>query len=80
MSEVINRYTVQIHVHYDRQSKRYGCAVSNQAGESLCPEAQTAYASPADAIYQALHHLALKNNFSGCLKAAECKYEPKNEF
>ncbi|EEP68065.1 hypothetical protein [Kingella oralis] len=80
MSEVINRYTVQIHVHYDRQSKRYGCAVSNQAGESLCPEAQTAYASPADAIYQALHHLALENNFSGCLKAAECKYEPKNEF
>lgn len=80
MSEVINRYTVQIHVHYDRQSKRYGCAVSNQAGESLCPEAQTAYASPEDAIYQALHHLALENNFSGCLKAAECKYEPKNEF
>ena len=80
MSEVISRYTVQIHVHYDRQSKRYGCAVSNQAGESLCPEAQTAYASPADAIYQALHHLALENNFSGCLKAAECKYEPKNEF
>ena len=80
MSEVINRYTVQIHVHYDRQSKRDGCAVSNQAGESLCPEAQTAYASPADAIYQALHHLALENNFSGCLKAAECKYEPKNEF
>jgi len=80
MSEVINRYTVQIHVHYDRQSKRYGCAVSNQAGEALCPEAQTAYASPADAIYQALHHLALENNFSGCLKAAECKYEPKNEF
>ena len=80
MSEVINRYTGQIHVHYDRQSKRYGCAVSNQAGESLCPEAQTAYASPADAIYQALHHLALENNFSGCLKAAECKYEPKNEF
>ena len=77
---MINRSTVQIHVHYDRQSKRYGCAVSNQAGESLCPEAQTAYASPADAIYQALHHLALENNFSGCLKAAECKYEPKNEF
>ena len=72
MSEVINRYTVQIHVHYDRQSKRYGCAVSNQAGESLCPEAQTAYASPADAIYQALHHLALENNFSGCLQEAEC--------
>lgn len=72
MSEVINRYTVQIHVHYDRQSKRYGCTVCNQAGESLCPEAQTAYASPADAIYQALHHLALENNFSGCLKEAEC--------
>ena len=31
MSEVINRYTVQIHVHYDRESKRYGCTVRNLA-------------------------------------------------
>ena len=73
MSAMINRYAVQLVVLYDRQSKRYGCAVSNQAGEPLCPEAQTAYASPADAIYQALHHLALENNFSGCLKQAECE-------
>lgn len=72
MSEVINRYTVQIHVHYDRESKRYGCTVRNLAGELLCPEAQTNYPAQADAIYQALHHLALENNFSGCLKEAEC--------
>ncbi len=71
MSGIIERYTVQIAVCYDRAGKKYGCTIRNLAGEPLCPEAQTVYPAAADAVYQALHHLALEHNFSGCLKQAE---------
>ena len=66
--ETVKTYTVQIRLK--RQNGRYGAAAETLSGELLeCVPPLSAAES--DAIYALLHALALQNNFSGCLEAAE---------
>lgn len=64
---IVKEYTVEIRI--TQSGKKYGCDITTYEGELLhgvVPE----YAHENDAIYAALHGLATKNNFTGCLKAA----------
>ena len=74
---IVKEYSLEIRI--TRQDNKFGCDITTYNGELLygvIPE----YSHENDAVYAALHGLAMQNNFSGCLKAAECTYEPKNEF
>ena len=66
--KIVKEYSVAIRIM--RQGDQFGCDITNQDGvllHGIVPE----YRHENDAIYAALHGLALANNFSGCLKEAQ---------
>lgn len=67
---IIKEYTLEIRI--TAKDSKIGCDITNNDGELLygvVPE----YIHENDAVYAALHGLAVQNNFSGCLKVAEVK-------
>ena len=65
----VKEYSLEIRI--TRQDNKFGCDITTYNGELLygvIPE----YSHENDAVYAALHALAMQNNFSGCLKEAEC--------
>ena len=63
--------TVQeIIIRLTKENGRYG-AVAETVSGGLLESVPTLSAAGNDALYALLHALALKNNFSGCLKEAE---------
>ena len=69
MMDIIKEYSVKIRI--TKQGDKLGCDITTYNGELLygvIPE----YSHENDAVYAALHALAMQNNFSGCLKEAEC--------
>jgi len=66
--KIIKEYNVAIRI--TRQGDQFGYDITNQDGvllHGIVPE----HCHENDAIYAALHGLALANNFSGCLKEAQ---------
>lgn len=66
--ETVKTYTIRIRLTEEKGS--YGAVAETLSGElleSLPPLPSTEN----DTLYALLHALALKNNFSDCLKAAE---------
>lgn len=65
----MSKYVIEIRT--TQEHGKVGCQISNQQGEILHTVAAN-YIHENDAIYTALHELAMQNNFTGCLKDAEC--------
>ena len=66
---IVKEYSLEIRI--TRRDNKFGCDITTYNGELLygvIPE----YSHENDAVYAALHALAMQNNFSGCLKEAEC--------
>nr|DAR86409.1 MAG TPA: hypothetical protein [Caudoviricetes sp.] len=59
--------TYRIEIRITQEHGKFGCEIATPNGVVLC-DVTCEYAHPNDAIYHALHGLALENNFSGCLK------------
>ncbi|SNU80187.1 hypothetical protein [Neisseria zoodegmatis] len=66
--ETVKTYNVRIRL--TKQNGRYGAAAETLSGE-LLESLPPLSAAENDALYALLHALALQNNFSDCLKAAE---------
>lgn len=67
--KIVKEYTLELHI--TQHGGEFGCDITTYDGvllHGIVPE----YRHENDAIYAALHGLALENNFSGCLKEAEC--------
>lgn len=66
---IVKEYSLEIRI--TGQDNKFGCDITTYNGELLygvTPE----YCYENDAVYVALHGLALSNNFTECLKEAEC--------
>ena len=66
--ETVQEY--EIIIHLTKENGRYGAAAETVSG-GLLESVPPLSAAGNDALYALLHALALKNNFSGCLKKAE---------
>lgn len=76
----MNMKTVQeyeIIIRLTKENGRYGAAAETVSG-GLLESVPPLSAAGNDALYALLHALALKNNFSGCLKEAERQESVKN--
>lgn len=66
--ETVKEY--EIIIRLTKKDGRYGAAAETVSG-GLLESVPPLSATENDALYALLHALALKNNFSGCLKEAE---------
>ena len=66
--ETVKEY--EIIIRLTKKDGRYGAAAETVSG-GLIESVPPLSAAGNDALYALLHALALKNNFSGCLKEAE---------
>lgn len=66
--ETVQEY--EIIIRLTKENGRYGAAAETVSG-GLLESVPPLSAAGNDALYALLHALALKNNFSGCLKKAE---------
>lgn len=66
--ETVREY--EIIIRLTKKDDRYGAAAETVSG-GLLESVPPLSATENDALYALLHALALKNNFSGCLKEAE---------
>lgn len=66
--EIVQEY--EIIIRLTKENGCYGAAAETVSG-GLLESVPTLSAAGNDALYALLHALALKNNFSGCLKKAE---------
>ena len=66
--ETVQEYEIIIRLM--KKNDRYGASAETVSGE-LLESVPPLSATGNDALYALLHTLALKNNFSGCLKEAE---------
>ncbi|ENX2296545.1 hypothetical protein AB3W99_002239, partial [Neisseria gonorrhoeae] len=76
----MNMKTVQeyeIIIRLTKENGRYGAAAETVSG-GLLESVPPLSAAGNDALYALLHALALKNNFSGCLKEAQRRESVKN--
>ena len=75
--ETVQEY--EIIIRLTKKDGRYGAAAETVAGE-LLESVPPLSAAGNDALYALLHALALKNNFSGCLKEAERRQSVKKNM
>jgi hypothetical protein len=78
----MNMETVQeyeIIIRLTKENGRYGAAAETVSG-GLLESVPPLSAAGNDALYALLHALALKNNFSGCLKEAERRQSVKKNM
>ena len=66
---IIKEFLLEVRITQN-ESKQFGCDIATYHGE-LLHGVQPEYSHENDAIYAALHGLAIDNNFTGSLKAAE---------
>lgn len=66
--ETVQEY--EIIIRLTKENGRYG-AVAETVSSGLLESVPPLSAAGNDALYALLHALALKNNFSGCMKEAE---------
>lgn len=65
--DIIKEYMLEIRI--TAENNKMGCDITNNDGELLYGVVAE-YIHENDAVYAALHGLAVQNNFSGCLKIA----------
>ena len=75
--ETVQEY--EIIIRLTKKDSRYGATAETVAGE-LLESVPPLSAAGNDALYALLHALALKNNFSGCLKEAERRQSVKKNM
>ena len=73
--ETVQEY--EIIIRLTKKNGRYGAVAETVSGE-LLESVPPLSATGNDALYALLHALALKNNFSGCLKEAQRRESVKN--
>ncbi|WII93159.1 hypothetical protein QEO94_01940 [Kingella negevensis] len=71
---IIKEFLLEVRITQN-ESKQFGCDIATYHGE-LLHGVQPEYSHENDAIYAALHGLAIDNNFTGSLKVAEKMINP----